>query len=123
MAINWSSDLYKYILDAFAVPCTIHPVISDPDGPSVDGRCYYDTRQLDVIAEDGSIFSDQQTYVDLRTVEWPILPAQKDRLTIPFSSNGDPLGDFEIVDTSTNAGGLMTLIIRKFEMPGWRNRS
>lgn len=113
MAVNFSVHVYGPCQDTFSVPCTFHPVFSQPDGASYDARCIYDTRQLDVMAEDGSIYSDQQTICDIRTSEFDILPQQKDRVTIPFDCNGAPLGDFEVVDTSLNGGGQLTLVLRR----------
>jgi len=113
MAINFSREVYLPNQDMFSVPCMVHPIFSNPDGGSYEGRGIYDTRQLDVIAEDGSIYSDQQTIFDIRTAEYPVLPQQKDRITIPFDCNGVPLGEFEVVDTMLNGGGEMTLNIRR----------
>jgi hypothetical protein len=114
MAVNFSREVYLPTQDLFAVPCTFYPVFSQPDGSSYTGRGIYDTRQLDVMAADGSIYSDQQTIFDIRTAEYAVLPQQKDRVTIPYDCNGVPLGDFEIVDTDLNGGGEMTLTLRKW---------
>lgn len=113
MAINFSRDVYLPCQDIFSVPCMFHPVFSQPDGASYEGRGIYDTRDLDVMAEDGSIFSDQQTIFDIRTAEYAILPQQKDRVTIPYDCNGAPLGEFEIIDTALNGGGQLTLVLRR----------
>jgi hypothetical protein len=115
MAVNFSREVYLICQDAFAVRATFHPAFSQPGGASYDGRGIYDTRQVDVMAEDGSIFSDQQTIFDIRTAEFAILPQQKDRVTIPFDCNGVPLGEFEIIDTNLNGGGEMTLTLRKWQ--------
>jgi hypothetical protein len=113
MPINFSRDVYLPTMDVFAVRCTFHPVFSQPDGASYDGRGIYDTRQLEVLAEDGSILNDLQTIFDIRTAEYPILPQQKDRVTIPYDSSGAELGTFEIMETSINGGGEMTLTLRR----------
>jgi hypothetical protein len=113
MAINFSTNVYLPCMDVFAVACTFHPVFSQPDGASYDARGIYDTRQLDVMAEDGSIFSDQQTIFDIRTAEHTVLPQQKDRVTIPYDCNGAPLGEFEVIDTTLNGGGQLTLVLRR----------
>lgn len=113
MAVNFSTDVYLPCQDIFSVPCTFHPIFSQADGASYPGRGIYDTRQLDVMGEDGSIYSDQQTIFDIRTAEYAVLPQQKDRVTIPFDCNGVPLGDFEIIDTTLNGGGELTLTLRK----------
>lgn len=117
MAINFSQQIYGPCQDVFSVPITVHPEFSQPDGASYDARGIYDTRSLDVMAEDGSIFSDQQTILDLRTAEFPVLPQQKDRVTIPYDCNGVPLGEFEIIDTALNGGGELTCVLRKMVQP------
>lgn len=114
MAINFSTQVYLPCQDVFSVPCTFHPVFSQPEGESYEGRCIYDTRTLDVMAEDGSIYSDQQTICDIRTAEFAVLPQQKDRVTIPFDCNGAPLGEFVIVDTSLNGGGQLTCVLKRY---------
>lgn len=114
MAINFSEAIYLVAQDTFSVPCTFHPLFSQPDGASFDARGIFDTRQLDVVAEDGTMFADQQTIFDIREAEFAILPQQKDRVTIPFDANGAPLGTYEIIEASTNGGGETTLVLRKW---------
>lgn len=114
MALNFTRQIYLPCQDVFSVPIVIHPVFSQPDGISYPARGIFDTRQLDVMAEDGSIYSDQQTILDLRTAELPALPQQKDRVTIPFDCNGEPLGDFIITDTSLNGGGELTCVLKRW---------
>src|SRR5215475_13874903 len=116
MPINFSTAIYQVCQDTFSVPCTFHPVFSQPDGASFESRGIFDTRLLDVMTEDGSIYSDQQTIFDIREAEFAVLPQQKDRVTIPFDCTGKPIGEFEIVDTSVNGGGEMTLVLRKWEV-------
>lgn len=114
MPINWSEAVYKVCQDVFAVPITIHPIFSQPDGSSYEARGIYTTDDVDILTEDGGVYSDQRTICDIRTAEFAILPQQKDRITIPFDSCGVPLGEFEIVDTNLNGGGEMTLEVRKW---------
>lgn len=113
MAIAFSTELYVKVQDMFSVPCTFTPVKSNPGGPAYTVRGIYSTRPIDIVATDGSIFSDQQSILDIREVEFVVLPIQEDLVTIPFDCNGEPLGDFEIMDADTNGGGETTLVIRK----------
>ena len=115
MPINMSTSVYLVCQDTFSVPCTFHPVFSQPDGASYEARGIFDTRQLEMMMEDGSVFNDQQSIFDIREAEFAVLPQQKDRVTIPFDGNGAPLGEFEVVETSTNGGGETTLVLRKWE--------
>ena len=113
MAINFSQGVYTPVQSVFAVPVTVHL----QSGESYVNRGVYGLRELDVIAEDGSTFSDHESILDIRTAEFPIPPVQNDRISIPFDCNGEPLGEFEVVKTSLNGGGQMTLVLRKWEQP------
>ena len=113
MAIAFSSEVYLKTQDMFAVGCTITPVKSIPGGPVYSNRGIYSTKAIDVVAMDGSIYSDQQSIFDIRELEYGVLPIQGDLITIPVDCNGVPLGDYEIMDADTNGGGETTLVIRK----------
>jgi hypothetical protein len=113
MAIAFSAEIYLRTQDMFSVGCTITPVKSNPGQPAYSARGIYDTRPIDIVATDGSIFSDQQSIFDIRELEFGVLPVQGDLVTIPVDCNGVALGDFEIMDADTNGGGETTLVIRK----------
>jgi hypothetical protein len=114
MAVNFSTLVYLPNYDMFARPVTITPLASQPGAPAYAARGIYDTRPIDVQAEDGSIISDQQTILDVRDAEFSVVPEQLDRIAIPFDINGGPdLGEFEVTDTEANGGGETTLVIRK----------
>ena len=114
MAVNFSDLVYLPNFDMFARPITVTPLASQPGLPAYAARGIYDTRPIDVQAEDGSIISDQQTILDIREEEFGVLPEQLDRIHIPYDYNaGRDLGDFEVVNTETNGGGETTLVIRK----------
>jgi len=114
MALDFSTLVYLPNMDTFARGITVTPLASQPGVPSYSARGIFDTRPIDVQAEDGSIVSDNQTIVDVRDAEFTVVPAQLDRINIPADANaGDALGDFEITDTEGNGGGLTTLVLRK----------
>ena len=115
MGVNFSNLLYLPVFDLFAVSITVNPVASQPGQPAYSARGIFDTNDIDVIAQDGSIFSDQRTELYLRESEFPVIPLQNDRVTIPADCNGVPLGEFEIIDTDTNGGGETKLTLRKWE--------
>jgi len=71
------------------------------------------TGPTDVPLIDGSIYSDQQTILDIRDAEYPVTPMAGDQVTIPFDCNGAAVGTFEILDTDEDGGGLTTLSLRK----------
>jgi hypothetical protein len=114
MAINFSTLVYLPNFDTFARPITVTPLASQPGAPAYSNRGIYDTRPMDVMAQDGSIVSDQQTILDVRDAEFSVVPEQLDQITIPADTDAGPaLGTFEVTDTEANGGGETTLILRK----------
>jgi hypothetical protein len=81
---------------------------------SGQGRGIYDSRILNVVLEDGSIITDQDTILDIRIAEFPVLPVQGDTVNIPEDPVvGLPaLGDFEISNAWNNGGGELTLQLK-----------
>jgi hypothetical protein len=117
MAINFSELVYLPNYDMFARPVVVIPLASQPGLPSYTARGIYDTRAIDVAAQDGSIVSDQQTILDVRDEEFGVVPEQLDHIQIPYDSEaGRDLGEFEVVNVETNGGGETTLVIRKVMM-------
>ena len=103
-------------MDMYARPITIDPLASQPGVPAYVARGIYTTTPIDVVTEDGGIFSDQKTIVDIREEEFTVLPVQLDRIFIPADVNGGPeLGWFEVVDADTNGGGETTLALRQIK--------
>jgi len=115
MALDFSTLVYLPNFDMFARPITVTPLASQPGLPAYSARGIYDTRPIDVQAENGSIISDQQTILDVRDVEFGAVPDQLDRIHIPFdpASNSRDLGIFEVTNVESNGGGETTLVIRK----------
>ena len=117
MAVNFSTLCKLPCQDMFAVPVTITPVASQPGEAAYGARGIFNTGPVDVAMTDGSIYSDQQTILDIRDAEFDVVPMQGDRVTIPFDCNGAPLGDFEITDTDSDGGGQTTCSLRRYEAP------
>jgi hypothetical protein len=113
LALNYSLQVYKIVLDTLSRPVTIFPVASQPGEPPYDSRGIFDTRDINVEAQDGSIISDQRTILDIREAEFEVLPLQLDRVAIPAIAGSEDLGEYEVTDTDTNGGGLTTLTLRK----------
>ena len=116
MAVDFSTLVYMPNFDMFARPITVIPLASQPGMPAYGARGIFDTRPIDVQAQDGSIFSDQQTILDVRDVEFGgNVPEQLDQIDIPDDPGGGipNLGLYEVTHTEANGGGETTLIIRK----------
>ena len=117
MPLDYSALVYKPAFDTFARPITFNPVVSQPGILPFNARGIYDTGEVDVPALDGSIVSDLKTICDILEVEFPILPVQGDRLTIPAYQSIPAAGEFEVIDCDSNGGGETTLTLRKYTPP------
>jgi hypothetical protein len=114
MAVNFSLLVYLPNFDMFARSITVTPLASQPGFPGYTARGIYNTRPIDVQAEDGSIVSEQQTILDVRDEEFSVVPTQLDHIHVPVDPDaGADLGDFEVMLTESNGGGETTLVIRK----------
>jgi hypothetical protein len=111
--VNFSTLLYLPVFDQFARTVTINPIVSQPSQPPYENRGIYTTEPIDIQAIDGSIFSDQRTILDIREVEYSILPVQGDLVFIPADNPGPELGWFEVHDADSDGGGETTLLLRK----------
>lgn len=115
MAVNFDVLLASPIFDFFAVPCTFRPVKSQPGAADYPGRGILNTYMHDVIALDGSVYSDQRTIFDIRDSEFAVLPVQYDHIIIPVDCNEAPKGEYQIVDLSSDGGGQTCCTIKLYE--------
>src|SRR5262245_1534074 len=116
MAVNFSTMLYLPVYDMFAVPITVTPIASQPGHAPYGARGIFDTDDIDVVGEDGALFSDHRTELYLREAEFTVLPQQNDLIAIPFDCNGKALGMYEVTDNCTNGAGEHKLTLRKWEV-------
>ncbi len=119
MALNFSTLVYLPNFDLFARPIVVTPAIGSAYS---DMRGILDTDQLDVIGVDGqSIITDQKTFIDVRDDEFinagHTIPEQGDVVSIPAVDDLSDMGDWEVVSSSNNGGGEVTIIIRKLVVP------
>ena len=113
MGIDYSTMIYLPNYEIWARNVSITPLASQGSATAYGNRGIFHTETLDVAAEDGSIFSSQKTTLDVREVEYAVLPAQGDRVFIPADTGAMvELGDFEVIDAYTNGGGETTLVLR-----------
>jgi len=111
MGLNYSVLVYSPCFDMFARPVTFIPQA----GAAFSGRGIYDSRTLNVVTDDGSIFSDQDTILDIREIEFGTLPVQNDHVVIPSDFDVPGEGEFVITDVTRNGGGETTLTLSKYE--------
>jgi hypothetical protein len=118
MAINFSTDLLAKCFDVFARPITVTPIVSQPNQAAYSARAYFDSMGLDVLTEEGSIFSDSKTFIDLRIAEFPVLPKQGDLITMSPHA-GMRGGQWEVLDLDGegDAKGMISVTLRKIVTP------
>jgi hypothetical protein len=114
MAIPFPTVAYLPCYEVFARPVTFYPLNSQPGVASYGGRGIFDTNSIEIVAQDGSLYSDTRTELDILQSEFDVLPMQGDRLFIPWDQELDG-GSFEVSDVSDkgNAGGESTLTLRR----------
>jgi hypothetical protein len=112
--VNFASIVYSPNFDFWAVPAIFNPLASAPGSGTYTMRGIFDTRTINVLAEDNSIYSDQRTELDILEREFPVIPKQGDHVTIPQDCNGVDQGEWVVVDSTTNGGGETTLTLRKW---------
>jgi len=124
MSVNFPFWVYSPCFDLFARTVTYYPVVSQPGSPGFVARGIYDTNEIDVVAMDGSIFSDARTELDVFMPEWLTLPLQGDVVDIQPENDVDG-GLFLVADAlgHGNAGGELTLVLKRYESSGESNVS
>jgi hypothetical protein len=116
MALDYSTLVYLPSFDMFARPVTILPLASQPGMPQYGARGIFDTDDVNVFIEDGTIFADHKTFIDIREAEFSVVPEQLDQVFIPADVNaGRELGWYEVTDACTNGGGETTLTLRRIK--------
>jgi len=113
MPIDYSTQVYLHAFNTFARTITVIPLASQPGELPYTARGIYNSDAVDVVAEDGSIISDQRTIIDVREEEFTYLPLQGDQIIIPGDGGIPEAGTFEIIDSISNGGGESTLTLRK----------
>ena len=113
MPVNFSDEVYLPCFDTFARQITVTPLVSQAGVAAYSARGIFDTRDIDVVALDGSIVSEQRTILDVRDVEFSVIPIQGDAIAIPADSGLPDAGSWEVIDSARNGGGETTLTLRK----------
>lgn len=113
MAINFTQMVYEPSFDVFSRLIVVTPLKSQPTVDAYNARGIYSSQPVDVPAEEGTVFSDSVTIVDVIEAEFVVVPIQGDLVNIPSDSDLPEIGDFEVIDTKTNGGGETTLVIRR----------
>ena len=114
MGLDMSALVKLPIMDVFGRPIDVTPIASQPGAGSYRARGYLGTNDLDVAAEDGSVITDQTTFLDVRDNEFAVVPRQGDRIDIPADGTAPAAGAWEVVSAHEDGGGMTNLHIRRF---------
>jgi hypothetical protein len=105
MAVDFSAQVYLPGQNTFGRAIIVNG--------AVIARGILDTREIDVVAIDGSIVSEQRTILDVRDAEFNTVPVQGDHIAIPADGTLPDEGTWEVIDSARNGGGETTLTLRK----------
>jgi hypothetical protein len=117
MGLNYSTLVYGPCFELFARPITVIPLVSQPGGGAYGNRGIWTERELNVVADDGSIYQDHDVILDIRQVEFSVLPQQGDHVIIPADQDVPAEGEFIITNRWKNGGGEMTLTLSEYKPP------
>jgi hypothetical protein len=115
MGVDFATIDYWPNFNLWSRPIVVTPVVSQPGVVGYMARGIYDTAEIDVQAEDGSVITDHRTIVDILESEFGVLPVQGDIVSIGYdpSANDPALGNFEIINVWHDGAGETSLQLRK----------
>jgi hypothetical protein len=113
MAVDYSNIIYAKTQDLYGRPVVITPLASQPGHPAYEARGIYRSEAMDVEADENSVFSDQRTVLDVRDLEYDVVPIQGDHISIPATGSIVAAGDFTVIDQDSNGGGETSLTLRR----------
>jgi hypothetical protein len=113
MALNFADLVLVKTQDVFGRPVTFTPIVSQPGEPAYVARGIYTSEPADVLAEEGAIFSDQRTILDILEKEYAVVPLQGDHVSIPATGAIPAAGEFVVSDQKANGAGETTLMLRR----------
>jgi hypothetical protein len=111
--LDFSTIIYSKTQDVFGRSVVVTPIASQPGQPAYNARGIYSTEPEDVLADEGTIFSDQRTILDVRDIEYTVIPLQGDHISIPATGSIPAAGDFEVINNKSNGGGETSLQLRR----------
>lgn len=113
MPVDFSTDVYLPAQELFGRTITVTPVASQPAQAAYVARGILDVDSIDVQALDGALISETRVILDIREIEFAVLPLQGDLIDIPADSGLAAEGAFEVIDADPNGGGETTLTLRR----------
>jgi hypothetical protein len=116
--IDFDALVLKPATDVFAISVSITPLVTQPGAPAYPVRGVYSSSKLDVVMQDETIFSDQQTKLEIRKAEFPDPPPDRGDLVEITQSNHPAFGQrYWIGDQDLDGQGGISLLLRTQQPP------
>jgi hypothetical protein len=118
MGIDFSATLLLPNFDFWSRDIQVTPIVSQPGAAAYSARGIFRSQGTVIQAGEEWIedLRDQETQLDIRDVEFAVLPQQGDQIYI-YEDGSMPAGSYEITDSWNNGGGETTFAVRKLEPP------
>jgi hypothetical protein len=110
MGLDWGVLTKLPNMDLFARPITVTPV----GGASYSNRGIWHEDENDFLAEDNSVVTDHKVSIDVRDVEFAVVPRQGDVIDIPADGTVPAEGTFTVLSAHGDGGGMTNLILQQF---------
>jgi hypothetical protein len=113
--IDFDALVLKPAGDIFQIMVSYTPTVSQPGVPAFDTNGVYSSTALDVEMQDGTIYSDQQTKLEVRLADFAAYPNEGDFVTItdirhPAFGKQFWIGD---LDEDGQGGGILLLRLKE----------
>jgi hypothetical protein len=110
--IDFDALVLKPATDVFAINVVYTPTVSNPAALPFATRGVYSSTDLDVELQDGTIYSDQQTKLEVRLAEFAAYPTEGDFVTITDARHPAYGKQFWIGDLDEDGQGGGRLLLR-----------
>jgi len=102
----------------FAITVLVTPLVSQPGKPAYMGQGVYSSTPLDVVLQDETIFSDQQTSLDIRLSLFPVPPPDRgDQIEITQPEHPAFGSLYWVGDSDLDGQGGAKLLLRTQQDP------
>jgi hypothetical protein len=115
--IDFDALVLKPAGDIFQIMVSYTPTVSQPGVPAFDTNGVYSSTALDVELQDGTIYSDQQTKLEVRLADFAAYPEEGDFVTITDARHPAFGKQFWIGDLDEDGQGGGILLLRLKEPP------
>jgi hypothetical protein len=110
--IDFDALVLKPAGDIFKIMVDYTPTVSQPGAPTFATFGVYSSTALDVVMQDETIYSDQQTKLDIRLRDFVAYPEEGDHVTITDMRHPAYGKQFWIGDLDEDGQGGGTLLLR-----------